>query len=179
MSRYPQEAAAWRGIQPSLSGWLIPAPCSTRNVTMSTLSSMHAWEKGERGAKWDDSKSVWVYRVYDACKSGMVCVATPLLLHDEGKYTASDRLTHAFRVVWGFWLLEQSQKCLHIAGVPGIPHGIALLMEGCSGYMLLFYTRGKRTQHCVLSNNFLQCDKSNLWTSQKKPTMLNCLILIS
>lgn len=42
MSRYPQEAAAWRGIQPSLSGWLMQAPCSTRKVTMSTLSSMHA-----------------------------------------------------------------------------------------------------------------------------------------
>lgn len=156
MSRYPQEAAAWRGIQPSLSGWLMPAPCSTRNVTMSTLSSMHAWEKGERGAKWDDSKSVWLY------------VVTPLLLHDEGKRAASDRFPCPFRVVWGFWLLERSQKCLHIAGVPGIPHGIALPMKGCSGYMLLFYTRGKRTQHCVLSNNFLQCDKSNLWTSQKK-----------
>lgn len=46
MSRYPQEAAAWRGIQPSLSGWLMLAPCSTRKVTMSTLSSMHAWERG-------------------------------------------------------------------------------------------------------------------------------------
>lgn len=44
MSRYPQEAAAWSGIQPSLSGWLMLAPCSTRNVTMSTLSSMHAWK---------------------------------------------------------------------------------------------------------------------------------------
>lgn len=103
MSRYPQEAAAWRGIQPSLSGWLMPAPCSTRNVTMSTLSSMHAWEKEERGAKWDDSKSVRVYHGYDACNSGMVCVLTPLLLHGEGKCTASDRLSRAFRVVWGFW----------------------------------------------------------------------------
>lgn len=43
MSKYPQEAAACRGIHPSLSGWLIQAPCSTRNVTMSTLSSIHAW----------------------------------------------------------------------------------------------------------------------------------------
>lgn len=48
MSTYPQEAAAWRGIQPSLSGWLMLAPCSTRKVTMSTLSSMHAWERRER-----------------------------------------------------------------------------------------------------------------------------------
>lgn len=106
--------------------------------------------------------SIRVYHVYDACNSGMVCVVTPLLLHSEGKCTVSDRLPHAFRVVWGFWLLERSQKCLHIAGVPGIPHGTALLMEGCSGCMLLFYTRGKRTQQCVLSNDFHRCDKTNL-----------------
>lgn len=68
---------------------------------MSTLSSMHAWEKGERRAKSDGSKSVWVYHAYDACKSGMVRVATALLLHDKGKCTASDRLPRPFRVVWG------------------------------------------------------------------------------
>lgn len=51
MSRYPQEAAAWRGIQPSLSGWLMAAPFSTRKVTMSTLSSMHAWERKEKKKK--------------------------------------------------------------------------------------------------------------------------------
>lgn len=47
MSMYPQEAAACSGIQPSLSGWLMLAPFCTRNITMSTLSSMQACGDGE------------------------------------------------------------------------------------------------------------------------------------
>lgn len=40
---YPQEAVAWRGVQPSLSARLTSAPCSTRNSTISKLSSMQAY----------------------------------------------------------------------------------------------------------------------------------------
>lgn len=42
MLRQPQEAAACRGVQPSLSCWLTLAPFSTRNFTMSRFSSMQA-----------------------------------------------------------------------------------------------------------------------------------------
>ena len=42
ISRKPQEAVAWSAVQPSLSQASISAPCCTRNVTMSRLSSMHA-----------------------------------------------------------------------------------------------------------------------------------------
>lgn len=90
----------------------------------------------------------------------------------QRKCTASDGLPRAFRVVWGFWLLERSQKCLHIAGVPGIPHGLALPMEGCSGYMLLFYTRGVINVISVINQTYDLAQK-------KTPTTLNCLILIS
>lgn len=42
MLRWPQEAAAWRGVQPSLSCRSTSAPLSTRNLTMSKFSSMQA-----------------------------------------------------------------------------------------------------------------------------------------
>lgn len=100
MSRYPQEAAAWRGIQPSLSGWLMLAPCSTRKVTMSTLSSMHAWERErEKGSKATirskerDLPCVSICVYLHACLymhtciwayvSGMACVIVTNSLHGQ------------------------------------------------------------------------------------------------
>lgn len=64
MSRYPQEDAAWRGSQPSLSGWLILAPCSTRKVTMSTLSSMHAWKREKLRVRWEYRPSMCTHAYY-------------------------------------------------------------------------------------------------------------------
>lgn len=41
----PQEAAACRGVQPSLSPRLMSLPFSTRNWTISAFSSMQAWKE--------------------------------------------------------------------------------------------------------------------------------------
>ena len=55
MLRKPQDAVACSGVQPSLSPRLTSAPRSTRNSTMSKLSSMHAWDNWlffERNFAW-------------------------------------------------------------------------------------------------------------------------------
>ena len=44
MLKNPQEAVACKGVQPSLSPLLTSAPLSTRNSTISRLSSMQAWK---------------------------------------------------------------------------------------------------------------------------------------
>lgn len=78
MSRYPQDAAAWRGIQPSLSGWLMLAPFSTRKVTMSTLSSMHAC--GRRGRQGVRFRSVCA-RMYPTSCQWHITVSMKRALH--------------------------------------------------------------------------------------------------
>lgn len=52
----PQEAAAWRGVQPSLSPRFTSLPLSTRNCTISAFSSMQAWRN-------KDTKCAFRYKI--------------------------------------------------------------------------------------------------------------------
>lgn len=145
MSRYPQEAAAWRGIQPSLSGWLMQAPCSTRKVTMSTLSSMHAWDRGEMGRKRirpqlldcvELSALGYMHTCLSAYVSGVACAVVASLM-ERALHPRIGCHVHC----WEILAAEAFSKCSHIAGVLEIPHSIVLLTEalGCCAYICCYF----------------------------------------
>lgn len=154
MSRYPQEAAAWRGIQPSLSGWLMLAPCSTRKVTMSTLSSMHACERWEsKGVSGHCKKQEWPA----LCVYVSSCVRVHVHVHVYMSLSQWHGLCYTYNLLawkehcvrliatcfqncWEILAAGAFPKCLHIAGVLEIPHSVVLLMEAltCCAYTLLF-----------------------------------------
>ena len=58
MLKNPQEAVACKGVQPSLSPLLTSAPLSTRNSTISRLSSMQAWKNKKSWIRSHNEKNL-------------------------------------------------------------------------------------------------------------------------